>query len=60
MEYGGLTPFSTARVQVSVVKGGAGKAPSGVGRLPRESGTEVVENGVEPPYSIGVRQRSNP
>ena len=34
-----------------MVKGGAGKVPSGVGRLSGESGTEVVENGVEPPYS---------
>jgi hypothetical protein len=31
-----------------VVKGGGGKAPSGVGGLPSESGTEAVENGVEP------------
>jgi len=35
-----------------VVKGDRGKAPSGMGGLPGESGTEVVENGVEPPYSI--------
>ena len=35
-----------------MVKGDRGKAPSGMGGLPGESGTEVVENGVEPPYSI--------
>jgi hypothetical protein len=52
MEYGGSTPFSTARVQVSVVKGGGGEGPSGVGGFPGKSGTEAVENGVEPPYSI--------
>ena len=35
-----------------MVKGDRGKAPSGMGGLPGESGTEVVENGVEPSYSI--------
>jgi hypothetical protein len=35
-----------------LVKGDGGKAPFGVGGLPSKSGTETVENGVEPPYSI--------
>jgi len=54
LEYGGLTPFSTTSVQ---------RSPGtrlrdyhvcvlGCGHSASHSGTEAVENGVEPPYSI--------
>jgi len=51
MEYGGSTPFSTPSVAESP---GRPPTPEGASRLAFDHRdlTQVVENGVEPPYSI--------
>jgi hypothetical protein len=62
MECGGSTPLSTARVQVSGVKGSnVGRLtgrPPGTGPCVSDSHTYAVENGVKPPYSIKAAKAS--
>jgi hypothetical protein len=52
MEYGGSTPFSTTSVQDSSESASAPEGAFPRPPLTTETGTQVVENGIEPPYSI--------